>query len=202
MSSIQITGQVMHVNNPAQAGNFNFQSAIVLINPGEYQSYIEVQFSGNSLASVATLQPNTQYLFSINIRGSKNALNSTRTPGDMVAYTTFSVWKVEPAGQAQQAPQNNNFNAAPQQNNFGNQGAAQPNQNFGGQPQGTVGVPQNNNNFNQPTQQQQGFGSAPSNDQNGGGFGQNQPQQQSQGFGQQAPNNFGGNNNGGFGGQA
>lgn len=109
--SNQITGQVVHINQPTTNGNFTSQTAIVLTEPGQYQQYVEVQFSGNQLNLATTLQLNGVYTFSINIRGVKQPLPSTKTAGAYISYTSLSVWKVEPANMQQGAPQQ----AQPQQ---------------------------------------------------------------------------------------
>lgn len=167
--SNQITGQVAFINQPVTNGNYTSQSVIVLVEPGQYQSYVELSFGGqNGPGLIQQLVPGGIYNFHINLRGSKQMLASTKTPGNNVAFNSISVWKVEPAGQQAAAPQQQ----APQQG-FQQQAPAQQG--------GYMGQPQ------QPAQQGFAQPQQPAPQAAPQGFGAQQPQ----GFGNQQPQGFG-----------
>lgn len=170
MASQIITGQVSFINAPVtnQQG-YTSRTALVVVEPGQYQTHLPVEFSGNSLALADQLQQGLTYNFHVNIRGSKNPLPSTKVQGQYVAFTTLSVWKVEaaqntgiPQPQAQQPytpqPQQGGYMGAPQgqpqQQGFPQPTQAAPQQTFPqqGQPQGFPAPNQ------QPAPAQQPFG--------------------------------------------
>lgn len=197
MSNV-ITGQVAFINQPVTNNNYTSQSVIVLVEPGQYQTYVELSFGGqNGPGLIQQLVPGGIYNFHINLRGSKQMLASTKVPGNNVAFNSISVWKVEQAGQQAAAPQpaQGFQQPAPQQ------GFQQPAQQGGymGQPQQTQPAQQGFAQPQQPAPQAapQGFG-APQpaqgfGDQQPQGFGQPaQPQQQAApGFGNPPANGFG-----------
>lgn len=137
--SVQITGQVAFINQPVTNGNFTSQSIIIVVDPGQYQSLVQLDFSGERMAQVANLQVNLTYTFTINVRGSKQMFPSTKTPGLQIAYNTLSVWKTEaavnqsvpvnnqPAQPQYQQPQQPVYNQQPVQQG-GYVGAPQPQQ--------------------------------------------------------------------------
>lgn len=194
MSNV-VTGQVQFINNPVTNNNFTSQTVIVLVDPGQYQSYVELSFAGNNMQTlISQIAPGGMYNFSVNIRGSKNMMASTKNPGNNMAFNSISVWKVEavqgaqpqPPAQQQAQPQQNfqqqNFQQQPQQFQQQQQQPQQFQQQGGyaGQPQQQA-MPQQQQ-FQQQPQQQQQFPSQ-----------QAQPNfaNQQQGFGQPQPENNG-----------
>lgn len=202
MSNV-VTAQVQFINAPVTNGNFTFQTAIVLVEPGQYQSYVELSFSGNNMQTlIGQIVPGGVYDFHVNIRGSKNMMPSTKNPGNNTAFNSIGVWKIETAQGTQPQP--------PQQQQHTQQFQQQPQQNFQ-QQGGTVGQPQQGG-FAAP-QQQGGFANQPQ--QNQGGFANNNPSAPAQNFGnpqqggfgsptpqQGANQGFGNTNGGGFGNNA
>lgn len=198
--SNQITGQVAFINQPVTNNNYTSQSVVVLVEPGQYQTYVELNFGGqNGPGLISQLVPGGVYNFHINIKGSKQMFPSTKNPGNNVAYNSLSVWKVEQAGQPQQAQPQQQYQQQYQQQPQGFQQPAQqqggyigqpqqPQQGFA-QPQQSQPAVQPNQGFAAPQQQApQGFGN-----QQPQGFGQNtQPEQQpAQGFGNNPANSNG-----------
>ena len=178
-----IIGQVAHINQPVQNGNYTSQTVLLLVEPGQYQSYIEVQFGGNSMNLIQNLQLNLTYTFHVNIRGVKQPLASTKTPGAYIAYTNLQVWKVEAAQNAgmPQQPAQQPYTPPAQQGGFMGAPQAQPQQGFPQQhaaPQQGFPQPGQPQGFPAPNQQpapvQQPFGQPAAN--TGQPFGNPAPQ--------------------------
>lgn len=156
MSNV-ITGQVAHINQPyTNTQGYTNQTIIVLVEPGQYQSYVEITVpSAKSATLLRNVQVNGHYNFHVNIRGSKQIMQSTKVQGQGVAFNNISVWKIEPQGVQAPAPQQGGFQAPPytqQTNNF-----AQPQQQ---QPQQFHNAPAQVT-FNANAPQQPAFNNAP-----------------------------------------
>lgn len=177
-----ITGQLVGINPAITNGTYTSQKAIFLVNPGQYQSYVEIEFGADKIQLLSGVVVGGHYDVSINIRGSKQMFNSTKNAGHMVAYNSLSAWKIQPQAQTQpQAPVANSFQQPQQQ---------APAQAFG------APVAQG---FNQPQQAPQHFGAAPQ-QQQPTSFGAPSAAPQPNAFGAPQPGAQPFNNNAGFGG--
>lgn len=142
MPLVKITGQVQYINPVATSGNGQYQSRslIILENPGQYQSYMELTFGSNNMSMIDQLQNGQTYEFEVSWSGSKQILASSKHQGHATAFSNTYVRSITGLQQAA-AP-------APQ---FQQQ--AQPTQQFG---QGASFPSQQIQ--QQPAQPQQGFG--------------------------------------------
>lgn len=163
MSSITLRGRVDHINQQQQNGNFLKHLVLITINlDTQYPQLIEVEFSQDRISLLQNVQIGQTYDFGINVRGMPQPWQDSKDPNLYRAFISLSVWKVDPAGQAQPAQ------------GFG--GAQQPAQGFGA-PQTTQtqqpSAMQPNQGFGLPAQPQTQQPSFPSSNPQGGnpGFG-------------------------------